>query len=558
MLLSLHVKNLALIEETEVEFEPGLNILTGETGAGKSILIGSINLALGAKADADLIRKGADYALVELVFDGAQERIREKLKEMELPCEEEFVTITRRLQPGRSVARINGEIVTAKQLKELAELLLDMHGQHEHQSLLHKKKHLEILDSYAGEQAQTLLLEIRALYREQNRIREEIEQQSMDEEARARELTLLTFALEEIENAAPKEGEDEALESRYRKMANSKKITEALGTCFQYTDGEGEGAAEKIGRAVRELHAAAAYDEDLTGLSEQLLEIESLLSDFNRELAGTMEDMEFDGADFAAVRERLDQLNGLKEKYGKTISDVLAYADEVSEKIEKLQDYAVYMQTLEKQYEEAKEKLLTACEKLSKIRKECAVKLGDALQKALSELNFLSVEFVVDMQKKEAAADGSDDVEFLISTNPGEEAKPLGAVASGGELSRIMLGLKTVLADKDAVDMLVFDEIDAGISGKTAWKVSEKLGELSRAHQVLCITHLPQIAAMADVHFVIEKETDGSSTVSGIRKLEEDGIRGELARLLGTDELSEAALKNADEIRSQASKIKQI
>ncbi len=557
MLISLHVKNLALIEETEVEFAPGLNILTGETGAGKSILLGSVNLALGAKADKELIRHGADSALVELVFSAENEAVRTKLAEMDLPCDEEVVVISRKIQSQRSISRINGETVSVKQLKEIAELLLDVHGQHEHQSLLHKKKHLEIMDAYVGDGLSAKLAQVKTLYQERNRIAAEIAEQDMDDAGRNREAELLQFELQEIEQASLKPGEDEELENRYRRMVNSKKIGEALGNCYQCTSGDGDGASSLIGRAVRELHGAAAYDEGIEGLSDQIGEIEALLSDFNRELSNYMDDMEFDSADFAYVEERLNVINHLKDKYGRTIEDVLVYRDTLLDKIEKLNHFEAYMQKLQLQLQEVSAKLDKACEEVSKERHAKAVTLEKTLKTALEELNFLAVEFSVKIQRKEIAADGYDDVEFMISTNPGESVKPLGMVASGGELSRIMLGLKTVLADKDAVDTLIFDEIDAGISGKTAWKVSEKLGKLGKAHQVICITHLPQIAAMADNHYVIEKQTDGTSTVTGIRNLDEQGIKEELARLLGADTLSEAALSNAEELKVQASKYKQ-
>ncbi|HKM33143.1 MAG TPA: DNA repair protein RecN [Lachnospiraceae bacterium] len=556
MLLDLHVKNLALIEETEVEFTPGLNILTGETGAGKSILIGSVNLALGAKADTDLIRHGADYALVELTFTGEDNRLVQKLKNMELPCDDGVITISRRIQPGRSVSRINGETVSAKQIKEISELLLDIHGQHEHQSLLRKKKHQEILDAYAGELVFSALAEVKSLYQERNRIREAISSMEMDETSRNRELNLLRFELQEIEEAKPFIGEDEALESKYRKMVNSQKIEETLGICYRLTGSEEEAAGIQIGRAYRELNSVSSFDEELSEMSSQLAEIESLLSDFNRELSAYIDGLEFDGEDFKATEERLNLLNHLKEKYGRTMQDVLAYSTEVADKINKLDDYEQLFAQLKNQYDKVNEELKKQCEKLSVLRKERAKELTEILIKALEELNFLTVQFTVKIEKKEISSDGFDDIEFLISTNPGEDMKPLGMVASGGELSRIMLAIKTVLAEKDAVDTLIFDEIDAGISGRTAWKVSEKLATLSRAHQVICITHLPQIAAMADSHFSIEKETDGNSTVTGIRKLNEQGMLEELARLLGADSLSQAALNNALEMKSQATKIK--
>lgn len=557
MLLSLHVKNLALIEETEIEFTPGLNILTGETGAGKSILIGSVNLALGAKADKELIRRGAESALVELTFFDESGRVKEKLDELELPCEEDCVTISRRIQPGRSISRINGETVTVKQIRELSELLLDIHGQHEHQSLLHKKKHWEILDAYAGEALLPILSDIKRLYQERRRIEEEMEAAGMDEAARKRELELLHFELQEIEEAQLIPGEDEELENSYRRMVNNQKIGEALGISYRCTGGDEESAASLVGRAVRELYGVTSYDERLLGLSDQLTEIEGLLNDFNRELSDYMSDSEFDGADFQRTEERLNLINHLKDKYGRTVLEVIEYSSVISEKIEKLEDYENYMAGLKSSHDKIENELIRTCEKASALRKEEALVLTRTLKKALEELNFLTVEFTVKIEKKEVAADGFDDVEFMISTNPGEELKPLGMVASGGELSRIMLGIKTVLADKDAVDTLIFDEIDAGISGRTAWKVSEKLGMLSAAHQVICITHLPQIAAMADTHFMIAKETDGISTVTGIRRLDVQGAMEELARLLGADELSEAALYNAEEMKKQASKIKQ-
>lgn len=556
MLVSLYVKNLALIEETEVEFSPGLNIITGETGAGKSLLLGSINLVLGAKADKDLIRKGTEYALVELCFKEDSVPVRNKLEELELPNEEDVITLTRRITPAKSISRINGETVSAKQLKEIAELLLDIHGQHEHQSLLNKRKHLEILDAYAGDEVLQALSGIKALYLERNRIKAEMEAAEMDEAERKRELELLRFELQEIETAHIQIGEDEELENRYRKMANSQKIGMALNAAYLCTDSD-EGAAAGIGRACRELNSVTGYDEDLEPLCGQIAEIEALLNDFNRDLADYISDMEFDEAEFGQTRTRLDQLNHLKEKYGKTLTAVLEYGKQIEEKIEKLLDYESYMESLHNKYGEAEKALYASCEAVSDVRKKYALKLSDMLTDALEELNFLTVAFKVKIERKEVSADGFDDVEFLISTNPGEECKPLVQVASGGELSRIMLGIKTLLADKDAVDTLIFDEIDAGISGKTAWKVSEKLGELSKAHQVLCITHLPQIAAMADTHFVIEKQTDGNTTVTTMEKLTEQGIMEELARLLGSDGLSEAALVNAKDLKGQAAKMKE-
>ena len=476
---------------------------------------------------------------------------------MDLPEEDGTVTIARKISQGRSVSRINGETVSARQLKELSELLIDIHGQHEHQSLLQKKKHLQILDAYAGKEAEELKAEAAKLYKERKDLLAEKEESALDERERDRELELLSFEQQEIEAAALKDGEDEELEKQYSLMVNGQKIGEALGQTFRLTGGEEEGASTLIGRAVREIGSVAHFDEKLAGMQETLLQTEELLNDFNRECADYMESMEFDGALFAQVEERLNVVNRLKEKYGGSIGKVKAYGEEIAQKTEKLKDYEVYRAALDDKIKKKEAELTKVCDKLTKLRNKNAETLAGILQKSLVDLNFLTVEFVIDRKAKEPSADGADDVEFLLSTNPGETPKSLGAVASGGELSRIMLAIKAVLAEKDAVDTLIFDEIDTGISGRTAWRVSEKLSCLSEAHQVICITHLPQIAAMADSHFVIEKETDGSSTQTEIRKLSEEGTKEELARLLGADSLSEKALENAGELRKQAENIKQ-
>ncbi len=553
MLLSLHVKNLALIQETEVEFGEGLNILTGETGAGKSVLIGSINLALGGKFDKDMLRSGAESGLVELTFSGENVAVQDKLRELDIPVED-VISISRKLVPGKSVSKINGETVNVKQIKEIAELLIDIHGQHEHQSLLHKKKHLEILDAYAGDAAVEALALVAELYGEVKELSRRIAADSLDEESKNREMDLLQYEIQEIENAALTEGEDEELEMLHLKLRNSKKITEALNESYMYTGSESaEGAAAGIGRAVRLLGGVAEYDKELEGLLGSISEIESLLSDYNRELSAYLSDLEFDGESFEKLEERLDKINFLKAKYGKTIPDILESLKKKQERVDALMDYEMYIKGLQAQLVNRESKLKKACQKLSEIRREAAVILQGELLEALKNLNFLSVDFrIVVQDEKEITAKGYDEVEFLISTNPGEAAKSLSQVASGGELSRIMLGIKTVLAKKDEIDTLIFDEIDAGISGKTAWKVSGQLDKVAKAHQVICITHLPQIAAMADCHHVIEKGVEGESTVTHIRKLEEEASLEELARLLGSDEKSAAALDNARAMREEA------
>ena len=555
MLQSLHVKNLALMEETEVEFGEGLNILTGETGAGKSLLIGSVNLALGGKFEKDMLRKGAESALVELIFVNNSDKALAKMREMDLEPEEDgTIIISRKMQIGKSVCRINGETVTAKQVKELAEVLIDIHGQHEHQSLLHKKKHLEILDSYCGEELQNPAKAVEEAFAECRRIRQTMEEEAMDEEQKAKEQALAEFEYQEIEEAKLLVGEDEELEQQYRRMVNSKKITENLAESYQYTGNDSDsGAGSALSRALRALRSVAMYDEKLEQLEQQLAEVDNLLADYNRDVSEYLSDSEFDGVDFQRVEERLNTINHLKGKYGNTIEEILAYGESRQKLLQKLSDYDAYMEKLQKDLERCEERLKKACAVVSEIRSRNGAQLAEKLREAMVHLNFLTVEFEIAVRPGQAiTAKGYDDVEFLISTNPGESVKALGQVASGGELSRVMLAIKTVLAGRDDIDTLIFDEIDAGISGKTAWRVSEQLDTVGHAHQVICITHLPQIAAMADVHFVIEKSSKEENTITDIRRMDEDESLGELARLLGSDTLTEAALSNAREMRAQA------
>ena len=553
MLQNLHVKNLALMEETDVSFGEGLNILTGETGAGKSLLIGSVTLALGGKFEKEMLRKGAEQASVELSFSGS-DKIRQKLESMELePQEDGSVLISRRMQVGKSVFRINGEVVTARQVKELAEVLIDIHGQHEHQSLLHKQKHRQILDAFGGDEAAALLDETADLYRRWKAAEKHLQEERLDEKERAREQALAEYEVQEIEEASLKAGEDELLEERYRIMANSQRITEALNESYAYSGGQDGGAGSALSRALRLIGSVAGYDKRLEELQNELTEVDNLLADYNRDLAEYLGDVQFDEAVFRETQQRLDLINHLKGKYGNHIEDILEYAGERRAYLDRLADYDVYFANLEKECAQIKEELAHVCERLTLLRRSNAEILSQQLTDALINLNFLTVKFEIAVRKLEEASEyGADDVEFLISTNPGEPVKALGAVASGGELSRIMLAIKTVLAKRDEIDALIFDEIDTGISGRTAWQVSKQLGRAAGAHQVICITHLAQIAAMADQHYVIEKESDGSSTVTQIRKLDETESLAELARLLGSDTLTEAALTNAEEMRRQA------
>ena len=552
MLVHLHVKNLALIEEAEVEFGPGLNILTGETGAGKSILLGSMQLILGGKTSRNMIRENADYALVELLFQVENPKVLKKLEALEITPEEGQILLSRKIMDGRSISKINGETCTVGQMKAAAACLLDVHGQHEHQSLLYRDKQLEILDSYGRERVFPQKVLVEEAYRQYRKNLEELNSLDIDEEQKNREMAFLEFEITEIENAALTTGEDEELERQYKKLSNARKIMEILQTVHTITGYE-NGAGDMTGTALREMTKVTQYDEELESLSQTLNEADSLLNDFHRELSSYLDDLVFDEETFYQVERRLDLINNLKAKYGQEISGILSYRDKQIEKLEKLRKYEEYFQAAKEKVQRAEKKLEEASYELSKIRQEYKEQLEQKVIEGLKDLNFLDVDFAIRFdRRKNYTPHGFDDVEYEISTNPGETRKPLGQIVSGGELSRIMLALKAILADRDEVETLIFDEIDTGISGRTAQKVSEKMAVIGKHHQVLCITHLPQIAAMADTHFEIEKHVKGSETTTQIHPLnKEDSVR-ELARLLGGAEITAAVLENAKEMKELA------
>ena len=559
MLQSLHVKNLALIDEVEVEFGEGLNILTGETGAGKSIIIGSINLALGAKADKDLIRTGAEYALVELIFTVEQPQQLKAIQELDLPVEEEQIILQRRIMPSRNVCKVCGETVTARQLKQLAEILIDIHGQHEHQSLLQSAKQLEILDAYAGEVLTPYKEELRNIYGEYRKAVEALSDSEVDEETRKREVALAEFECQEIEEAALISGEDEEVEQTYQKLVNGQKIRDAVNIAHALCGYEEGGIGSNVGRALREMKTVSAYDDVLREFEQQLLDIDSLLNDYNRGVADYLSELEFDGELFDQTEKRLNLINHLKTKYGNSIEDILQYRDKAESTLDKYRDYDTYRKELYERVNALKQKAAAVGTEISDIRRRFAAKLSEEMRTALVDLNFQEVAFEIKIASAPdlVSGNGFDKVTYMISTNAGERPRELAQVASGGELSRIMLALKTVLADNDAIETLIFDEIDKGISGKTAWKVSEKMGILGKGHQIICITHLPQIASMADRHFCIEKKVEDNRSVTDIRKLDEEESTAEVARMLGSASITENVMNNAREMKELARKTKQ-
>lgn len=552
MLLELHVKNLALIEKADVEFGEGLNILTGETGAGKSIIIGSVSMALGGKASRDSIRHGADYAYIELVFSVKGEDRLQALRELDTePTEDGLVIISRKITPSRSISRINDETVTAARLRQITGLLLDIHGQHEHQSLLYKSKHLEILDAYVKAQTQPAKKKMEEEYKNYCILKKRLSSFEMDHDARLREADFLRFEIQEIEDGNIKEGEEEELTARYRRFSHARRIAENLNEAYDSLQ------ADAVTRALRSVEQVTEYDEALQSIRDQLYDAEAILSDAGREISAYISSMEFDEESWRQTEERLDQIHSLQNKYGASVLAIQASLEEKRKRLEELENYDAFREQTEKKLKISTDYLCRLCTDLSEIRKKASVELVKRIRSGLLDLNFLDVEFDMEFETLDHfTPDGWDEVQFLISTNPGQPMRPLKDVASGGELSRIMLAIKTVLADSDEIPTLIFDEIDTGISGRTAQKVSEKLSYIAGSHQVICITHLPQIAAMADIHFEIRKSTSEGSTATTIERLGREETVRELARLLGGAQITEAVLKNAREMKELADQTK--
>ncbi len=557
MLHNLYVKNLALIDEIEVEFKNGLNILTGETGAGKSIILGSINLALGGRHSADMLRNEEDAGYVELTFFVENASQIALLKEKDVYPEDGFVTLSRKLMGKRSISKINGETVQISQVKEVAAILIDIHGQHEHQSLLYKKNHLAILDLFARDTIKEQKAELREAYEVYKQYKDELKEANLDEKERNKEINFLQFEIEEIQSANLKEPEDEVLEEQYRRMVNGKKITGSLEAAYRYTANADGNASDALSRAIHALQDATRYDERAARLFDQLSEVDSLLNDFNRELSYYQESFDFSEEDFYEVEKRLNEINRFKSKYGNSIEEILAYCAEKEETLRKLKDYDTYLEKLRHNLQEAEMRVEQLSQQLSVLRKQAAEELTVAIKEGLLDLNFLDVQFEMVFTPLESyTSNGTDEVEFMISTNPGEPIKPLTEIASGGELSRIMLAIKTVLAEKDQIETLIFDEIDVGISGRTAQKVSEKMAVIGKNHQVICITHLAQIAAMADAHYAIEKKVMDGKTKTGISLLNREEEIAELARILGGAEITETVVKSAAEMKELANSTK--
>ena len=556
MLLNLHVKNLAIIDEIEVEFSEGLNVLTGETGAGKSIIIGSINIALGGKVSKDIIRTGTEFALVELTFLAEDSEQINSLEKLGITLEEDVVVISRKITKCRTINRVNGETVSVSMLKSIADILIDIHGQNEQQSLLYKNKHMEIVDRYAAEKMCGRDMEFSEMYRQYKDMLVKYSEKEMSEEERLREVSFIRYELEQIEQAHLVKGEEEKLQERYRYLSNANEIKSGINEVYSLVEdsyGDSQSVSQMLGRSSHILAKISGYDERLKELARQIADIDELIMDFNRDLQEYASDMDENGEEFAEVETRLDLVRTIKSKYGATTELVENYAKDLENKLEKYEAYEEYRANLEKKIEIYKIKLEKLGESISKIRKKCSAELEKRITDALIDLNFLQVKFEIAIRElDEFNSKGKDEVEFMISTNPGEDLKPIGQAASGGELSRIMLAIKAVLAEHDSIGTLIFDEIDVGISGSTAQKVAEKMAFIGHSHQVICISHLAQIAAMADHNYLIEKNNLLNKTSTVIRQLEGDEIVEEIARILGGAKITDAVLESAREMKQLA------
>ncbi|MBQ9232778.1 MAG: DNA repair protein RecN [Lachnospiraceae bacterium] len=560
MLLNLHIKNIALIDDIDIGFEDGLNILTGETGAGKSIIIGSLGICLGDRFNKELLRNTEEDGLVELIFDVDKEEIKDKLLAMEIypDCDNQLLISRRVNKSGRTINRINDISVTQAKLKDTAGLLIDLHAQHEQQTLLKKNKHLEILDKFGGDKIVSCKNEVSLLYKEYTEIKRKLADMNISADERLKKKDFTAYRINEIESASIKEGEDYELETYYKKAVNSKDILSGADEIYRITGyDDTKSASNEIAHALATMKRLTELDGDLKDTYNTLSDIDGLLNDFNRDFSEYMKSMEFDEGEFKQVEERLNLINSLKAKYGLDIKDIFISLEELRREYDELNRYDERLFELENALKDIEARLSDKSDELTSVRKKYAKKLCSMIEASLKELNFMTVSFDMSFVKLNAFSEnGNDEAYFIISTNVGEPMKPLYDIASGGELSRVMLAVKSCLANEDDTPTLIFDEIDVGISGKTAGKVAEKMSLISHNHQVICITHLPQIAAMADYHYVIEKEVENNKTITKIRKLKKSEEIDELARIIGGDEISDAIKQSATEMKGLADRTK--
>ena len=549
MLSLLHIENIAIIQQADIGFRPGFNVLTGETGAGKSIVIDAIGAVLGQRTSRELIRTGAASALVTAVFTGLGPL--PWLGENGVPQDEELL-LQRELQAdGRGACRVNGRVVTAAQLRQLGRQLLDIHGQHDGQQLLDPACHLSYLDKFG--KTQLLLEDYTDASGAMAELKKQIAALEMDEAERSRRVDTLTYQIDELERADLKEGEDEELDARRTLLRGAGKLMDALQLAGQLLSGDdsSNGAASMLDEAEGAIRSVSGLSPELEELSALLREVSLQVEDAAERVRDMGRDFDFSPWELDQVESRLDQLYRLKKKYGPTVADMLAYLESCRQELDRIQYADDTIARLQKELAKAEKRAQEKAQALSQARQKAAQGLQDRVQQELRELDMPKVQFLVEFREKKLDDTGMDEVQFLMSANVGEALRPIQKVASGGELARIMLALKNVLAEDDGIDTLVFDEVDTGVSGRAAHKVALKMAQVARHKQVLCVTHLPQIAAMADTHFSVEKGERDGRTYTQVKELDTAGRKEELARLMGGGSITQAILDSAQELLDQ-------
>ena len=550
MLTSLKIENVAIIESAAIEFGCGLNVLTGETGAGKSIVIDSINAILGERTSRDIIRTGAQSAKVYAVFEDVNERVRNFLDENGIDCEDGVLIINRTLsREGKNVCRINGAPVTVSMLREIGGELIDIHGQHDNQSLLSPEKHCGFVDSFAGNA--DLIADYREKYGRLCEIRSKLKKLTTDESSKSQRIDFLTYQIDELEKAEITIGERDELKARKSLINNSQKVIESLNIAYEALKADGAGI-DMITDAESEIANASAYMETLGEASEKITDIRYELEDIAETVRDAMTEVDFDPSELEDIDERLDLLYRLSKKYGDTEEEMLEYLEKARVELDNIAFSEERVKELQKQEKEALVETETAACKLTESRKTAGEKLSNAICSELEFLDMPNVRFVVKCSDIGLTENGKDEIEFLISANAGEEPKPLAKIASGGELSRIMLAIKNVLAETDGVDTMIFDEIDTGVSGRAAQKIAMKLRSASKGRQVICVTHLAQIAAQGDVHLYISKSVSDGKTYTNIKSLIEKERVAEIARIMGGMEITKLQLESAREMLANA------
>lgn len=571
MLQEISIRNFALIDNVRLALSPGLNVLTGETGAGKSIIIDAVELALGGRASAEVIRTGTDRALVDVVFDIMESPdLGRLLGEMGLgdPADPTLVISREVPADGRAACRLNGRVVNLSTLREITQHLIDIHGQHEHQSLLRPERHVDLLDAFGGTEVAALRAEVAAAYRAWQKTLVDMEALGGDERDRARRLDLLRFQTEEVEKAKLRSGEEEELLSERRLLGNAEKRYEAAAAAYAALyGGEGVGgggsagglgsAHDQLGRALAALEEIAAIDPAVAPMVETVRQAAYQVDDVSRDARQYRDAVFFDPARLAEVESRLDLIAGLKRKYGGSVAEILAYAAGVREEIARLENSAELLAELQEQAARQRADLDAAAGRLGEARRRVAAGLEKAIEDSLGDLGMKKTRFAVSLEPEDPPGPrGAEKVEFLFSPNPGEPPKPLSRIASGGEMSRVMLALKAILAETDEIPTMIFDEIDTGVGGGAAQAVAEKLAAIALSRQVVCVTHLPRIASMADAHHFISKEAAGGRTETRVKTLGTEERVEEVARMLAGHPPTPITLAHAEEMLEQGGKAK--